>query len=104
VQTKFISPQHHLPSAAHELIAHNRNEEEVAAEIGADRLIYQEIDDMIDAVTAGNKNLSSFDCSVFTGDYINGEDDTYFSDLQMRRENEKSEQEKMVAIDMSNTD
>jgi len=90
--------------AAHELIAHNRNEEEVAAEIGADRLIYQEIDDMIDAVTAGNKNLSSFDCSVFTGDYINGEDDTYFSDLQMRRENEKSEQEKMVAIDMSNTD
>lgn len=90
--------------AAHELIAHNRTEAEVAAEIGADRLIYQEIDDMIDAVTAGNKNLTKFDCSVFTGDYITGENDTYFTDLEIRREIDKNENEKMVAIDMSDTD
>ena len=90
--------------AAHELIAHNRTEAEVAAEIGADRLIYQEIDDMIDAVTAGNKNLTKFDCSVFTGDYITGENDTYFTDLAIRREIDKNENEKMVAIDMSDTD
>ncbi len=90
--------------AAHELIAHNRTEAEVAAEIGADRLIYQEIDDMIDAVTAGNKNLTNFDCSVFTGDYITGENDTYFTDLAIRREIDKNENEKMVAIDMSDTD
>ena len=90
--------------AAHELIAHNRTEAEVAAEIGADRLIYQDIDDMIDAVTAGNKNLTNFDCSVFTGDYITGENDTYFTDLEIRREIDKNENEKMVAIDMSDTD
>ena len=90
--------------AAHELIAHNRTEAEVAAEIGADRLIYQEIDDMIDAVTAGNKNLTKFDCSVFTGDYITGENDTYFTDLEIRRKADKQENEKMVAIDMSDTD
>ncbi len=90
--------------AAHELIAHNRTEAEVAAEIGADRLIYQDIDDMIDAVTAGNKNLTNFDCSVFTGDYITGENDTYFTDLAIRREIDKNENEKMVAIDMSDTD
>jgi len=90
--------------AAHELLAHNRTEDEVATEIGADRLIYQEIDDMIDAVTAGNKNLTKFDCSVFTGDYITGETDKYFTDLEERRSNDKKENEKMVAIDMSDTD
>ncbi len=90
--------------AAHELMAHNRTEEEVAKEIGADRLIYQEIDDMIDAVTAGNKNLTTFDCSVFTGDYITGEGETYFTDLEERRKDDKKENEKMVAIDMSDTD
>lgn len=90
--------------AAHELMAHNRTEEEVAKEIGADRLIYQEIDDMIDAVTAGNKNLKTFDCSVFTGEYITGEDETYFTDLEVRRKDDKKENEKMVAIDMSDTD
>jgi len=90
--------------AAHELLAHNRTDDEVAEEIGADKLLYQDIDDMIDAVTTGNNKLSKFDCSVFTGDYINGEDDTYFTDLEARRESEKAEKEKMVAIDMSNTD
>ena len=90
--------------AAHELLAHNRTEDEVATKIGADRLIYQEIDDMIDAVTAGNKNLTKFDCSVFTGDYITGETDKYFTDLEERRSNDKKENEKMVAIDMSDTD
>lgn len=90
--------------AAHELLAHNRTEEEVAEQIGADRLIYQEIDDMIDAVTAGNKSLTKFDCSVFTGDYITGENETYFTELEERRANDKKENEKMVAIDMSDTD
>jgi len=90
--------------AAHELIAHNRTEAEVANEIGADRLIYQEIDDMIDAVTAGNKDLTRFDCSVFTGEYITGENDNYFTDLEERRKDDKKEKEKMVAIDMSDTD
>jgi len=90
--------------AAHELIAHDRTEEEVATEIGADRLIYQEIDDMIDAVTAGNKNLTKFDCAVFTGNYVTGEDENYFKELEIRRESDKNENEKMVAIDMSDTD
>ena len=90
--------------AAHELIAHNRSEAEVAAEIGADRLIYQEIEDMIDAVTFGNKKLKTFDCSVFTGDYITGEKENYFTDLEVRRKTDKQENEIMVAIDMSDTD
>ena len=91
--------------AAKELIAHGRTEAEVAKEIGADRLIYQELDDLIDAITKGNPNLKQFDCSVFTGKYITGESESYFSDLEARRKDDKKQdKEDMVAIDMSDTD
>ena len=91
--------------AAKELIAHGRTEAEVAKEIGADRLIYQELDDLIDAVTKGNPKLKQFDCSVFTGKYITGESESYFTDLETRRKDDKkNDKENMVAIDMSDTD
>jgi amidophosphoribosyltransferase len=56
-----------------ELIAHNRTEEQVAATIGADRLFYQTVDDLIDAVRKGNPRLREFDTSCFTGDYVTGD-------------------------------
>ena len=91
--------------AANELIAHGRSEAEVAKEIGADRLIYQELDDLINAVTTGNPDLKEFDCSVFTGKYITGETENYFTDLEERRNDAKKESdENMVAIDMSDSD
>jgi amidophosphoribosyltransferase len=55
-----------------ELIAHNRTEDQVAATIGADRLFYQTVDDLIDAVRTGNPRLRDFDTSCFTGDYVTG--------------------------------
>jgi amidophosphoribosyltransferase len=55
-----------------ELIAHNRTEEQVAATIDADRLFYQTVDDLIDAVRKGNPRLREFDTSCFTGDYVTG--------------------------------
>jgi amidophosphoribosyltransferase len=91
--------------AANELIAHGRTEAEVAKEIGADRLVYQELDDLIDAVTTGNPELKEFDCSVFTGKYITGETDSYFTDLETRRNDEKKDNdENMVTIDLSDSD
>jgi len=91
--------------AANELIAHNRTEAEVAREIGADRLVYQELDDLIDSVTTGNPKLKTFDCSVFTGKYITGETQSYFTDLEARRNDDKKHTDKnMVAIDMSDSD
>ena len=91
--------------AATELIAHNRTEAEVAEEIGADRLIYQDIDDLLNAVTAGNPDLKQFDCSVFEGKYITGEEKSYFTNLEARRNDaKKNKNEDMVAIDMSDSD
>ena len=56
-----------------ELIAHGRTEEEVAAAIGADWLIYQNLEDLIEAARAGNPKIRSFDTSCFTGEYVTGD-------------------------------
>ena len=62
-----------MPSAS-ELIAHGRSEEEIAALLGADRLIFQDLDDLIQAVQKkGKSRVERFDCSVFDGDYVTGD-------------------------------
>jgi amidophosphoribosyltransferase len=62
-----------MPSAA-ELIAHGRSVDEVAALLGADRLIYQDLDDLIQACQKkGRSHVDRFDCSVFDGDYVTGD-------------------------------
>jgi len=58
--------------AVDELIAHDRTEEEVQEAIGADWLVYQDLDDLTDAVKKGNPDIDGFDASVFTGEYITG--------------------------------
>ena len=70
---------------ADELIAHGRSEEEVCAAIGADRLIYQDLPDLIAAVREGNPELRRFDCSVFTGEYVTGVPDGYLEELARTR-------------------
>lgn len=56
-----------------ELIAHDKTEDEVAESIGADWLIYQDLDDLIEAARAGNPKLKQFDTSCFTGEYVTGD-------------------------------
>ena len=55
-----------------ELIAYNRSIEEICKEIGADRLIYQDLKDLISAVKEGNDDIDNFDASCFNGEYITG--------------------------------
>lgn len=58
---------------AQELIAHGRTHDEVCREIGADWLIYQDLEDLIAASAEGNSEVTQFDCAVFTGEYITGD-------------------------------
>src|SRR5690606_20211065 len=58
---------------ARELIAHGRTVDEICKEIGADWLVYQDLEDLIAASSEGNRNLTDFECSVFTGEYITGD-------------------------------
>ena len=72
--------------AAHELIAHDRTEDEVCIAIGADRVIYQELNDLIDAVRKGNQDIQHFDTSCFSKEYITGDiDDAYLERTEALR-------------------
>jgi len=69
-----------------ELIAYNRTVDEISELIGADKLIYQDLEDLIDAVSLGNKDIKDFDCSCFNGEYITGGvSETYLSKLKKIR-------------------
>ena len=56
-----------------ELIAHNRSIEEIREFIGADALIYQDVDAMKKVVGAMNPVLDGFEASCFDGRYITGD-------------------------------
>ncbi len=73
--------------AASELVAHGRTEEEVQEIIGADRLIYQDLQDLIDAVKKkGKSDVELFDTSVFNGEYVTGDvDNQYLEQLELLR-------------------
>ncbi len=60
--------------AASELVAHNRTTEDVCQIIGADKLIYQDLEDLINAVQKkGMFKVDRFDTSVFNGEYVTGD-------------------------------
>jgi len=73
--------------AMDELIAYGRTEREVGALIGADAIIYQDLDDLIAAVQKKGKDcVDRFDTSVFNGDYVTGDvTPSYLSQLQAER-------------------
>lgn len=75
--------------AAHELIAHNRTEEEICTAIGADKMIYQDLEDLVDSVRKGNPDITNFDTSCFDRQYVTGDiDDAYLQHIEDLRNNE----------------
>ena len=78
--------------APSELIASGCDEKEIEAKLGADRLIYQELDDLVDACKEGNEGITRFDTSCFSGEYVTGVEDGYLDDLQARR-NDQAKQD-----------
>lgn len=78
-----------MPSA-NELIAHNRSVEEVQNLIGADWLVYQDLEDLISCVNDVNDEINDWECSVFTGNYITGDvDEAYLTHLEELRNDGK---------------
>ncbi|MFA9485379.1 amidophosphoribosyltransferase [Moraxella haemolytica] len=75
-----------MPSRS-ELISSGRSVQEVCKIIGADRLIFQDLDDLIEAVNNTKySSVNEFDCSVFDGNYVaGGIDEAYLNALQNRR-------------------
>jgi len=81
-----------MPSA-NELIAHGRTEKEVEELLGADWLIYQDLEDLIESVTNKNCAVDGWDCSVFNGEYVTGDiDQAYLESVdQARNDGAKSQ-------------
>ena len=82
--------------AASELIAANRTDDEVREYIGADWLIYQNLDDLISAVSFDNSNIDAFDSSCFSGQYVTSDvTPAYLARIeQARSDKAKSNREK----------
>jgi amidophosphoribosyltransferase len=72
-------------AATNELIASERADEEVAKEIGADWLIYQDLDDLIASTQEGNPTIKNFEMSIFDGNYPTSISADYLEDLESSR-------------------
>jgi amidophosphoribosyltransferase len=86
--------------AVDELIAHGRTEQEIQRELGADWLIYQDLDDLIRAVQKGNPAIQRFDTSCFNNDYVTGDIEQPYLDClsACRSDQAKAEREEETSI------
>lgn len=94
-----------MPSA-NELIAHGREVDDICQLIGADELIFQDIEDLVAAARTFNPEVKRFETSVFDGKYITNDiDQGYLEKLDAARNNETKENADKDAdsiIDMHN--
>ena len=73
-------------ASKNEFVAHNKTTQKVCKTIGADKLIYQNLDDLIWSVQQGNPDIKSFDCSCFDGNYLTKDiDEPYLNNLEAQR-------------------
>lgn len=91
--------------AKEEFIAHGRNEDEVCQAIGADWLIYQDLSDLVEAVTFENSPVETWDCSVFDGHYVTGDiNQAYLDRLSARRADGSKKKTTNSVIDLHDVD
>ena len=79
-----------------ELIANNCTVEEIAEKIGADWLVYQDIKDLLSSAHTGNKKITEFDTSCFTGEYVTGDiSKDYLEHIESTRNNHAKEKQEV---------
>jgi amidophosphoribosyltransferase len=84
-------------AASSELVAAGRTEEEVAKAIGADRLIYQDLDDLVRACLHHDSQVHEFDTSCFSGEYVTGDvTPAYLARLQEERSDSAKERRRQA--------
>lgn len=94
--------------AVSELIGHGRNEEQIANLIGADWLIYQDLEDLNNAIMhKHNSGIKRFDASCFDGDYVTGDIDQSYLDSIQNSRNDKAKVDQNLSdnevMDIHNT-
>mgnify|MGYP003309908423 FL=1 len=82
--------------ATSELIASNKSDEDLSAYIGADWLIYQTIDDLIEAVRFEESEVNHFDTSCFSGEYVTNDiTEKYLQRIELKRNDEAMTKKEM---------
>ena len=89
-----------MPSRS-ELVANGRSEDEIGEFIGADRLLYQRLDDLVDAVREGNPAISQVDASCFDGNYITGDVSDDFLESLAGSRNDAAKQKSGESLDVA---
>ncbi len=94
-------------ASSKEFIAHNKTTEQICESIGADKLVYQDLDDLIWCVSQGNKNITEFDCSCFNGEYVTKDiDQNYLDGIEAlrsdaaKKENNTNESSELICNDV----
>ena len=85
-----------------ELVASGRTDDEVAENIGADWLVYQDLGDLIEAVKFDSGEIEEFDTSCFSGEYVTGDvSEDYLSYIESERSDaaKKAKKAKRKALD-----
>ncbi len=85
-----------MPDAS-ELVAAGRTEDEVARIIGADKLIYQDLEDLVRACQHHDSEVHTFDTSCFSGEYVTGDiTPAYLQRLQEERSDQAKERRRQL--------
>lgn len=89
-----------MPSRS-ELVANDRTDEEIGEFIGADRLLYQRLEDLIEAVKEGNPKISRVDASCFDGRYITGNVSADFLQMVAGARSDQAKTQRTEALDVA---
>ena len=89
-----------MPSRS-ELVANGRTDEEIGQFIGADRLLYQRLEDLIEAVREGNPKISRVDASCFDGHYITGNVSADFLQTVAGARSDQAKTQRTEALDVA---
>jgi amidophosphoribosyltransferase len=85
--------------AADDLVASGRTAEEVARFIGADWLVYQDLEELVHACQHDNAQIEEFDTSCFSGQYVTGDvTHEYLDRLQRARSDEARSRRRMARL------
>lgn len=90
-----------MPSA-NELIAHGRDNDAICKQIGADALIFQTLEDLVEAVRCGNPDIVKFEASVFNGEYVTGDINQQYLDFLESMRSDDAKVQREIQQDLAN--
>lgn len=85
-----------------EFVAYDRSIKEIGVEIGADWILFQDIEQLVEAVSHGQDHIREFDTSCFTGEYLTGDvTSAYLKSVEFARNDKAKSKKKDNDLDLS---